>query len=97
MAGIKNWKSGKLIAPRRIGFVSTRFAGTDGVSLESAKWAQVLAEDQHQCFWYAGRLDKPPATSCCVPEAFLLILRTSGSASASGRAPRASRWSRSGS
>jgi len=70
MAGIKNWKSGKLIAPRRIGFVSTRFAGTDGVSLESAKWAQVLAEDQHQCFWYAGRLDKPPATSCCVPEAF---------------------------
>ena len=25
----------------RIGFVSTRFAGTDGVSLEAAKWAQV--------------------------------------------------------
>ena len=27
---------------RRIGFVSTRFAGTDGVSLETAKWATVL-------------------------------------------------------
>jgi hypothetical protein len=27
---------------RRIGFISTRFAGTDGVSLETAKWATVL-------------------------------------------------------
>jgi glycosyltransferase involved in cell wall biosynthesis len=70
MAGIKNWKSGRLFTPQRIGFVSTRFAGTDGVSLESAKWAKVLEEDQHQCFWYAGRLDHPAATSYCVPEAF---------------------------
>ncbi len=25
-----------------VGFVSTRFAGTDGVSLETAKWADVF-------------------------------------------------------
>ena len=27
---------------RRIGFVSTRLSGTDGVSLEAAKWSAVL-------------------------------------------------------
>lgn len=70
MAGIRNWKSSRYITPQRIGFVSTRFAGTDGVSLESAKWAEVLREDDHQCFWYAGRLDREPAVSYCVPEAF---------------------------
>ncbi len=70
MTGILNWKSGRPITPQRIGFVSTRFAGTDGVSLESAKWAQVLEADQHECFWYAGRLDRDPAHSYCVPEAF---------------------------
>jgi len=53
-----------------IGFVSTRFAGTDGVSLESAKWAKVLEEQGNACFWYAGRLDHPEAISYCVPEAY---------------------------
>ncbi|HPF98642.1 MAG TPA: glycosyltransferase family 4 protein [Kiritimatiellia bacterium] len=70
MAGIKNWKSSKFITPQRMGFISTRFAGTDGVSLESAKWAHVLEEDEHKCFWYAGRLDHDPAVSMCIPEAF---------------------------
>ena len=70
MSAIKNWKSGRLITPQRIGFVSTRFAGTDGDSLESSKWAQVLEGDAHQCFWYAGRIDKDPSVSMCVPEAF---------------------------
>jgi len=69
MSGVKNWKSGRLIAPQRIGFVSTRFAGTDGVSLESLKWAEVLGADEHRVFWYAGRLDRPAASSFCVPEA----------------------------
>lgn len=54
----------------RIGFISTRFAGTDGVSLESRKWAEVLAETGHQSFWYAGLLDHPREVSYCVPEAF---------------------------
>ena len=56
--------------PERIGFVSTRFAGTDGVSLESAKWAQVLWDYRHVSYWYAGRLDRSPDISMCVPEAF---------------------------
>jgi hypothetical protein len=27
---------------KNIGFVSTRFAGTDGVTLESSKWAEIM-------------------------------------------------------
>lgn len=54
----------------RIGFVSTRLAGTDGVSLESAKWAQVLWDHHHFSAWYAGRLDRAAEVSMCVPEAF---------------------------
>ena len=52
-----------------IGFVSTRFAGTDGVSLESAKWAEVLWRDKHVSFWYSGRSDRHPDISHCIPEA----------------------------
>ena len=54
----------------RIGFVSTRFSGTDGVSLESAKWAQVLWDHQHISYWYAGKLDRDPSISLSVPEAY---------------------------
>ncbi len=54
----------------RIGFVSTRFAGTDGVSLESAKWAEVLEDSGHTSFWYAGRIDRRSDVSYCVPEAY---------------------------
>lgn len=53
----------------RIGFISTRFAGTDGVSLEAAKWAKVFEEDGHEVFWYAGRINRPDDISFCVPEA----------------------------
>lgn len=56
--------------PRRIGFVSTRFAGTDGVSLEAAKWATVFERLGHTCFWLAGELDRDPARSRLVPRAF---------------------------
>lgn len=54
----------------RIGFISTRFAGLDGVSLESAKWAEVLWDHEHISYWYAGRLDRAPDISHCVPEAY---------------------------
>lgn len=54
----------------RIGFVSTRFAGTDGVSLESLKWAEVLEEMGHEIHWFSGRSDRDPTLSMCVPEAF---------------------------
>ena len=53
----------------RIGFVSTRFAGTDGVSLEAAKWAQALEGDGHRCFWFAGELDRDRAHSLLAPKA----------------------------
>lgn len=56
--------------PRRVGFVSTRFAGTDGVSLETAKWATVLERLGHSCFYFAGECDRPAERSHVVAEAF---------------------------
>jgi glycosyltransferase involved in cell wall biosynthesis len=57
---------------RRIGFVSTRFEGTDGVSLETEKWATVLERMGHKCFYFAGLCERPPERSRVVPEAFFL-------------------------
>jgi len=56
------------VQSKRIGFVSTRLAGTDGVSLETDKWARVLERNGHQCFYMAGELDTPPDKSLLVPE-----------------------------
>lgn len=61
--------SSRSISPRRIGFVSTRFSTTDGVSLETQKWAHVLAEMGHQMFYFAGLCNRPPEVSYVVPEA----------------------------
>jgi len=44
----------------RIGFVSTRIAGTDGVSLETFKWAEILEKHNFKCFYFAGELEVPP-------------------------------------
>tara|TARA_Y100001934_G_scaffold231899_1_gene280318 strand:- start:2471 stop:3727 length:1257 start_codon:yes stop_codon:yes gene_type:complete len=55
---------------QNVGFVSTRFAGQDGVSLESAKWAEVLWEDRHVSFWYSGKSDRKADISYVVPEAY---------------------------
>lgn len=52
-----------------IGFVSTRLAGTDGVSLEARKWADVLSSLGHRCFCFAGEVDWPPERSYVVLEA----------------------------
>jgi glycosyltransferase involved in cell wall biosynthesis len=54
---------------KNIGFVSTRFAGTDGVTMESSKWAAVLRRNGHNCFWFAGELDRVPENCFLVPEA----------------------------
>ncbi len=54
---------------KNIGFISTRFAGIDGVSLEAAKWAQVFEENGNHCFWFAGKLDRDPEKSYLSPEA----------------------------
>ncbi len=53
-----------------IGFISTRLKGTDGVSLETEKWADVLERVGHKCFYFAGECDRPPEISHVVPEAF---------------------------
>ena len=57
-------------APKRIGFVSTRFHGTDGVTLEAKKWAKILGDLGHESFWMAGRLDTLPEVSHLVPLAY---------------------------
>lgn len=56
--------------PLRIGFVATRFAGTDGVSLEAEKWAVELRAMGHDVYYFAGIVDRPPGKSREVPEAF---------------------------
>ena len=53
----------------RIGFVSTRLAGTDGVSLETAKWSKILTGLGHECFYFAGECEWPAERSHVVPEA----------------------------
>jgi glycosyltransferase involved in cell wall biosynthesis len=53
----------------RIGFVSTRLAGTDGVSLEVAKWSNVLTSLGCECFYFAGESDRPADRSHVVAEA----------------------------
>jgi len=52
-----------------VGFISTRFAGTDGVSLETAKWADVFEKEGFSCFYFGGELDRPPDRSYLVEEA----------------------------
>ncbi|MDX2082153.1 MAG: glycosyltransferase family 4 protein [Terrimicrobiaceae bacterium] len=56
--------------PRRVGFLSTRFHGTDGVSLEAAKWAVVLKEFGAESYWMAGLLNTPEERSHLEPLAF---------------------------
>jgi glycosyltransferase involved in cell wall biosynthesis len=57
---------------KNIGFISTRFAGTDGVTLEANKWAEVLEKAGHNCYWLAGELDTDPEKSLHVAEAHFL-------------------------
>lgn len=54
---------------RNVGFVSTRLAGTDGVSLETEKWARVFEDEGYTCYYLAGQLDRPEERSYLVPEA----------------------------
>jgi len=54
---------------KNLGFISTRFAGTDGVSLETEKWAKVFEAQGFECHYFAGELDRDPQKSYLVPEA----------------------------
>lgn len=51
-----------------IGFVSTRLAGVDGVSLETTKIAHILRETGHDIFYCAGELDSANQPGRLVPE-----------------------------
>ena len=51
-----------------IGFVSTRLAGVDGVSLEVAKLVTILREMGHASFYCAGELDPVTPPARLVPE-----------------------------
>lgn len=53
-----------------IGFVATRLQGTDGVSLETAKWSSVLERMGYTCYFFAGQSDWSPERTTVVPEAF---------------------------
>ncbi|MGD1018916.1 MAG: glycosyltransferase family 4 protein [Verrucomicrobiia bacterium] len=52
-----------------IGFVSTRLAGTDGVTLETIKWARICRDLGHNVFFCAGQLDPEIQPGTIVPEA----------------------------
>ncbi len=54
---------------KHVGFISTRLAGTDGVSLETEKWAKVFEKEGFTCFYFAGELDTPPERSYLLDEA----------------------------
>ena len=59
-----------------VGFISTRFAGTDGVSLEASKWADSFNQNGYACFWFAGQLERDPNRSFEVPEAHFQYEKT---------------------
>ncbi|QTA90643.1 glycosyltransferase family 4 protein [Desulfonema magnum] len=54
---------------QNIGFVSTRFAGTEGVPVETAKWADVFEKEGLSCFYFAGEIDRPADISYLLEEA----------------------------
>src|SRR6056297_3050149 len=56
-------------AGKNVGFISFRISGTDGVSLETKKWAEIFERHDYNCFYMAGELDTPPGTSMIVDEA----------------------------
>src|SRR5215216_4532 len=69
---MKNMRSPSHSSNHRIGFVSTRFNSTDGVSLESRKWAHVLEGLGHNVYYFAGQSDQSEEISFVVPEAHFL-------------------------
>jgi glycosyltransferase involved in cell wall biosynthesis len=52
----------------KIGFISTRLAGTDGVSLETHKWATVAQRLGHRVYYCAGQLEDDAPNATLIPE-----------------------------
>lgn len=53
----------------RIGIISTRLAGTDGVSLETEKWVNILTSLGYECFFFTGESGWPEDRTFLLPEA----------------------------
>ncbi|MCB0167321.1 MAG: glycosyltransferase family 4 protein [Anaerolineae bacterium] len=52
----------------RVGFISTRLNGTDGVSLEVEKWATVLKRMGHEMYYCAGELGGYASGGTLIPQ-----------------------------
>jgi glycosyltransferase involved in cell wall biosynthesis len=52
----------------KVGFVSTRLSGTDGVSLETHKWAEVARRLGHEVYYCAGQLEDDAPNRTLIPE-----------------------------
>jgi glycosyltransferase involved in cell wall biosynthesis len=51
-----------------IGFIATRFKGTDGVTLEVEKWSRVLRRMGHELFYCAGELGGYAKKGALIPK-----------------------------
>ena len=54
---------------KNAGFISTRLAGMDGVSMETKKWGDIFEDEGFNCFFMAGELDFPAEKSFVVEKA----------------------------
>jgi glycosyltransferase involved in cell wall biosynthesis len=52
----------------KIGFLATRLAGVDGVSLETHKWAAICERLGHEVFYCAGELEENAPPGRLIPE-----------------------------
>src|SRR5687767_13768715 len=75
------------VSSHRIGFVSTRFDGMDGVSLGTRKWAQVLERMGQHVYYPAGKSDQATEISFVVLKAHFLHKDVQAIANISYRSP----------
>lgn len=57
---------------KNVGFISTRLAGIDGVSMETSKWVDIFEKEGFTCFYMAGELDRPSDKSLLAEEAHFI-------------------------
>jgi mannosylglucosylglycerate synthase len=55
---------------KNVGFIATRLQGTDGVSLETAKWSTILERMGYTCYFFAGLSDWDSHRTTVYPEAY---------------------------
>jgi mannosylglucosylglycerate synthase len=64
---LKRTARGTTMDIKRVGFVATRLAGTDGVSLEAEKWREVLERLGYACYAFAGEVERDRERAMMVP------------------------------